>query len=484
MEAIILLESEKTLRWYNVALIAFVSVWGLANVFNNFANQGLTVITSWILIMIFYFVPYTLIVGQLGSTFKDASGGVSSWVKETSTKRLAYYAAWTYWVVHIPYLAQKPQGILIAFSWLFKGNGNFVNETSAMTVSLMGLVIFIFFLWIASKGLATLSRIGSVAGTAMFVMSLLFILLAVSAPFMTHAKIQTPDMGAIKSYLPNFNFAYFTTISMLVFAVGGAEKISPYVNKTKNSAKEFPKGMLALAAMVAICAILGSFAMGFLFNGTNIPDDLITNGPYEGFLRLGSFYHVGNLFMILYAIANAMAQISALAFSIDAPLKILLGDADPNFIPKSLSKLNKKGTPVNGYAMTGILVSILIIIPAIGIGNMNALYKWLLNLNAVVMPMRYLWVFFAYMLLNKQLKNFKAGYKFVKNPVVGYIVGAWCFLFTAFACILGVVPKLNYSDSPSNYLFQLTLNIVTPLVLVALGLILPAIARRGNKKAL
>lgn len=27
---------------------------------------------------------------------------------------LAYLAAWTYWVVHIPYLAQKPQAILIA----------------------------------------------------------------------------------------------------------------------------------------------------------------------------------------------------------------------------------------------------------------------------------------------------------------------------------------------------------------------------------
>ncbi|MHC9533420.1 amino acid permease [Dellaglioa sp. BT-FLS60] len=477
-----MLESEKTLRWYNVALVAFVSVWGLANVFNNFANQGLTVITSWILIMIFYFVPYTMIVGQLGSTFKDAEGGVSSWVRATSTKRLAYYAAWTYWIVHIPYLAQKPQSILIAFSWLFKGNGNFVNDTSAMTVSIMGLVIFLFFLWVASKGVATISRIGSVAGTAMFIMSLLFILLAVTAPFMTSAKIQTPDMGAIKSYLPNFNFAYFTTISMLVFAVGGAEKISPYVNKTKNSAKEFPKGMLVLAAMVAVCAILGSFAMGFLFNGNNIPDDLITNGPYEGFLRLGTYYHVGNLFMILYAVANAMAQMSALAFSIDAPLKILLGDADANYIPKALSKRNKKGTPVNGYALTGILVSILIIVPAMGIGNMNELFKWLLNLNAIVMPMRYLWVFFAYMLLNKQYKKFKSEYKFVKNPVVGYIIGAWCLLFTAFACILGVVPKITYADNPSSYIFQLALNIATPIIFVALGLILPAIARHTNKK--
>lgn len=476
------MKEEKKLRWYNVALIAFVSVWGLGNVVNNYATQGISVITSWILIMLLYFVPYALIVGQLGSTFKDGNGGVSTWIKETTTKKLAYYAAWTYWVVHIPYLAQKPQGILIALGWAFKQNGNLVNDTPALTVSLISLVIFLVFLWVSSKGLTTLKRIGSIAGMAMFVMSLLFILLAVTAPALRGASFATPNMGDIKTYLPTFNFAYFTTISMLVFAVGGAEKISPYVNNTKNPSKEFPKGMLALAAMVAVCALLGSFAMGMLFDSNNIPDDLMANGAYDAFQRLGAYYGVGNFFMILYAIANTMAQISALAFSIDAPLKILLGDADEEYIPRKLAKLNSKGTPVNGYAMTGILVSILIIVPAIGIGSMNDLYKWLLNLNAVVMPLRYLWVFFAYMMLNKFHKNFSSEYKFVKNHKIGYVIGAWCFLFTAFACILGMVPKIDYAADPKAWVFQFTLNIITPIIFIALGMILPAIAKKEVAK--
>lgn len=478
-------DNQKQLRWFNVALIAFVAVWGLGNVVNNYAQQGLSVITSWILIMLLYFVPYALIVGQLGSTFKDAAGGVSSWVKQTSTKRLAYYAAWTYWVVHVPYLAQKPQGILIALSWLFKGNGSFVNTASAMTVSLICLALFLLFLWVAARGLTTLNRIGSMAGTAMFIMSILFIILAVSAPLMTkNAVIATPDMGKLSTYLPKMNFNYFTTISMLVFAVGGAEKISPYVNKTKNAAKEFPLGMLVLAGMVALCAILGSFAMGMLFNGNNIPQDLMANGAYEAFAKLGGYYHVGSLFVILYAIANTLAQISALAFSIDAPLKIMLGDADKDFIPRKLAKLNKHGTPINGYYLTGILVSILIVVPALGIGSMNELYKWLLNLNSVVMPLRYLWVFFAYFMLNRHLEKHKAEYMFVKNKTLGMIIGAWCFAFTAFACILGMVPKIDMAADPGSWWFQFTLNIITPVIFLILGLILPLIARRQNRDTL
>ena len=94
-----------------VSLIAFNMVWGLGNVVNNYSQQGISVIVFFgFLSLLIYFIPYALIVGQLGSTFKESGGGVSDWVEKTSTKRLAYFAAWTYWVVHIPYLAQKPAG--------------------------------------------------------------------------------------------------------------------------------------------------------------------------------------------------------------------------------------------------------------------------------------------------------------------------------------------------------------------------------------
>ncbi|MDR1774589.1 MAG: amino acid permease, partial [Clostridioides sp.] len=373
---------QKKLNWYNLALMAFVMVWGFGNVVNNFANQGLQVVTSWILIFAIYFTPYALIVGELGSTFKDGAGGVSSWVKATSTKKIAYLAGWTYWVVHIPYLAQKPQSILTAFGWVIRQNGSLMSEYSAMTIQIICLVIFLVFLWIASKGIATLKAIGTVAGTAMFVMSILYVLLMLAAPGLRGVSVATPNMS-LKSFIPTFDFKYFTTISMLVFAVGGSEKISPYIHNTKNPSKDFPKGMIALAIMVAVCAILGSIAMGMMFDANNIPEDLMLNGAYYAFQKLGEFYGLGNTLLIIYALANMAAQISALAFSIDAPLKVLLLDSDSEFIPAKLAKVNKNETPVNGYIMTGVLVGLLIIIPALGIGNMNELFKWLLNLNSV-----------------------------------------------------------------------------------------------------
>jgi hypothetical protein len=87
-------------------------------------------------------------------------------------------------------------------------------------------------------------------------------------------------------------------------------------------------------------------------------------------------------------------------------------------------------------------------------------------------------------MLTKAIKNFQSDYKFVKNPKLAMVFGVWCFAFTLFACVLGMVPKVDFAADPSNWWFQLISNIITPIVLVGLGLILPAIARRNKAKEL
>ncbi|PWD20202.1 amino acid permease, partial [Salmonella enterica] len=158
---------EKQLRWYNIALMSFITVWGFGNVVNNYANQGLVVVFSWVFIFALYFIPYALIVGQLGSTFKEGKGGVSTWIKHTMGPGLAYLAAWTYWVVHIPYLAQKPQAILIALGWALKGDGSLIKEYTVVALQGLTLALFVFFMWVASRGMKSLKVVGSVAGIAM-----------------------------------------------------------------------------------------------------------------------------------------------------------------------------------------------------------------------------------------------------------------------------------------------------------------------------
>lgn len=90
-------------------------------------------------------------------------------------------------------------------------------------------------------------------------------------------------MFLFKFYLFKFDFIYFMIVLMLVFVVGGFEKILLYVNKIKNLGCEFLLGMLVFVGMVVICVLLGLFVMGILFNFKYIFVDLMVNGVYYVF---------------------------------------------------------------------------------------------------------------------------------------------------------------------------------------------------------
>src|SRR3712207_9036537 len=78
--------SKSKMRWYNLAMMGFMSVWGFGNIVNHYANQGLRIVVSWLLIMTLYFIPYVLMVGELGSVFNESQSGLGEWIKETSLR--------------------------------------------------------------------------------------------------------------------------------------------------------------------------------------------------------------------------------------------------------------------------------------------------------------------------------------------------------------------------------------------------------------
>jgi len=473
-------KQEKKLAWSMLAFMGFSTVWGFGNVVNGFMYfNGIQVIFSWILMFALYFIPYALMVGELGSAFKNSSGGVSSWIEGTYGRKMAYYAGWTYWAVHVTYIASKGSGGLKALSWAIFRNAEVYDALPTLGVQLATLAVFLIFCYIASRGMKVLKGITTLAGSTMFVMSILFILMMFAAPAINpNAGFVSMDFS-LKNLIPKFNVNYFTSLSILVFAVGGCEKISPYVNKVENPSKNFPRGMLSVAIMVIVCAILGSIAMGMMFDPAVIGADdatfnsYVSNGAYWAFQKMGNYYGMGDFFLVIYAICNAIGQFSTLILSIDAPLRILLGnDYAKEFIPSGMFKQNKHGAYINGIKLVMVLSGAIILIQVV-VPGATAVLTQLTKLNSVCMPMRYLWVFVAYIGLRKHYDTIHAEYRFVKNQKLAKFFGYWCAAVTAACCIMGMYSK----DT-----FTMILNIVTPCVLVGLGMIMPYLAKRERAR--
>lgn len=470
-------KKDKKFTWMGLGMMAFSCVWGFGNVVNGFGYFGGTgVIIPWILVFLFYFLPYSLIVGELGSVFKKHGGGVSSWIFKTIGPKTAFFCGWIYWVVHLPYISQKPNSTIVSLSWIIFQDDR-IKNIDVIWLQLIGLVVFLVAVFLSTRGLSVIKSIAGIAGTSMLILSLLYILLVWTAPAITGTQLGTIEFN-IESFIPK-DPSIFLSLSILVFAVGGCEKISPYVNQLRKPGKDFPLGMIFLAIMVMVCAFLGTLAMGMMYDSNMMYDSsynkwFIGQGQYDAFAQLGNYYGVGNILLILYAASNAIGQFGVLIISIDAPLRIMLSNSDKKFIPKWWFKTNKNGSYTNGLKVVILIVSILILIPCMGISDVNALIKWLVKLNSVCMPLRYLFVFMAYIALKKSIEKFnKSEYTFIKNKTFGILVGGWCFLVTSVCCLVGM-----YDQD----VFQMFMNIVTPLVLLGIGLLLPLAAKRKQNK--
>ena len=175
---------------------------------------------------------------------------------------------------------------------------------------------------------------------------------------------------------------------------------------------------------------------------------------------------------MIYALCNAISQFAVLVLSIDAPLRMLLdNEHTQEFIPKGLRKVNAYGVHSNGIKMVAVLSGSIILVQSF-VPGAAAVLRQLTKLNSVCMPMRYLWVFAAYIALRNKYNEINAEYRFVKNQAVAKFFGFWCFGVTAVCCVLGM-----YDKDP----FTFALNVITPVVLTLLGIILPEIAKREKK---
>src|SRR5699024_3857896 len=144
------------------------------------------------------------------------------------------------------------------------------------------------------------------------------------------------------------------------------------------------KAMMALAIMVMVSAILGTFAMALLFDPKVVNANLneyISNGAYMAFDKLGEYYHAGGLTMYIYSWCNVIGQFSTLVISIDAPLRMLLSSKEATeFITKGLLILNKHGAYINGIWMVVVVSGGLIAIQAL-VPNAQAVMAQFVKLN-------------------------------------------------------------------------------------------------------
>ncbi|KAB1976790.1 APC family permease [Lactobacillus crispatus] len=468
----------KNITWPVLTLMALCTVIGLDDIMYNFQNQGMPVITSWIIMCLLYVTPYSLMVGQLGSTFSEEGGGLSSWVRGTDGEFLGYFTAWTYWAASIPYAVDSANEIIVDLGWALTGSKGFQDKIPTTMFAALTFVVFIVFIIVEHHFANSMEFLSSIGGGLMVIMTVLFVFLA----FVGLAKSgghMAPQPFTWHTIIPKFDLHYWSTVGMLIYAMNGCELVAPYVTKMKKPKSDFPKAMITLAIMTAFLTILGSFALGIYFDAYHIPNDLKMNGAYYVFDMVGKQFGMGKFLLYLWAWTSLLFNCALVAVLLDAMTRMLISDTGDKYMPKFLRKKDKNGLPINGYILTVALSSFIMIL-GIFLPDMNDIFNWLLNLNSIVSPGVTCWIFYSFMRVRKNSKKYPSKYVYIKNDKLAWLVGLALLVVTAVATILGFAPQ-DVKQGSGLWWYELIINIVAVIVLIGLGAILPGIRRREEE---
>lgn len=470
--------NKKFVSWPVLFFMALCTVMGIDDIMYNFQNQGMQVIFSWVIMVLFYVIPYSLMVGQLGSVFNKDGGGLSSWVRGTDGEFLGYFTAWTYWAASIPYAVDSANEIIVDLGWALTGKPDFQDKISNSWFAILTFVMFIIFIIVENHFSRSMEILSMLGGGLMVLMAVVFVILAFIGLAKSGGQMATKPLNT-QTFIPKFDWHYFSTIAMLIYAMNGCELVAPYVTKMKNPKIDFPKAMVALATWIGFLTILGSFALGIYFNAHHIPNDLKMNGAYYVFDAVGQQFGIGKTLLFIWSWTSVFFNCAMLAVLLDAMTRMLISDTGKKYMPKFLRKKDKNGLPINGYILT-VSLSAFIMLLGIFLPDMNDIFNWLLNLNSIVSPGVTCWVFYSFMRIRKNSKKFPSQYVYIKNDKVAYAVGAILLVATAAATIMGITPQ-DVPEYSSTWWYELTINIVAVIVLIGLGAILPGIRRRETE---
>lgn len=468
----------KAITWPVLTLMALCTVIGLDDIMYNFQNQGMPVITSWIIMCLLYVTPYSLMVGQLGSTFSEEGGGLSSWVRGTDGEFLGYFTAWTYWAASIPYAVDSANEIIVDLGWALTGSKGFQDKIPTTMFAAFTFVVFIVFIIVEHHFANSMEFLSSIGGGLMVIMTVLFVFLAFVGLAKSGGHMATQPF-TWHTIIPKFDLHYWSTVGMLIYAMNGCELVAPYVTKMKKPKSDFPKAMITLAIMTAFLTILGSFALGIYFDAYHIPNDLKMNGAYYVFDMVGKQFGMGKFLLYLWAWTSLLFNCALVAVLLDAMTRMLISDTGDKYMPKFLRKKDKNGLPINGYILTVALSSFIMIL-GIFLPDMNDIFNWLLNLNSIISPGVTCWIFYSFMRVRKNSKKYPSKYVYIKNDKLAWLVGLALLVVTAVATILGFAPQ-DVKQGSGLWWYELIINIVAVIVLIGLGAILPGIRRREEE---
>lgn len=426
------------------AILATVCITLVAESVMPTAAIGNTQYFWWLILIIFFCIPYGMIAAELSTTY-PSEAGLYDWVKRAFGKKWAGRVAWNYWINFPLWISSLATAITTVIASLLGA------ELSCWVVLIIQLSYIFLVSFLGTKRVGESKYIVNV-GTVFKVVLLAGIGIL---GFVYYGKYGSanPILG-IKDLIPDLSLSNLDSglpfISIIIFNFLGFEVVGTFVGDMENPKRDIPKALIIGGLFMAVLYILPATGFNFVLGGSEVdPSDFIA--VLDGIF--GAIGISGGLLTALLWVCGVMliytfiANIASWSFGVDEVAKYA---ADDGTMPKLFKGTNEEGVASSASIANGVVASI-ISVAGIIIGefseSFSASFELFFCLSWITLLFSYVPMFLAFLKLRKNDKNAERPYKVPGGNFVINLFGWIPFIFL----VLGIVFTL-FGDFSSEYM--------------------------------
>jgi glutamate:GABA antiporter len=463
----------KGFKRFDMICYTVVAVIGL-NALGAFASNGTQAFTWLIISAVTFFLPYGLLVAELGSTFPQ-EGGIYEWCKLAGGRLYAAFAATLYWITVPLLIGGSTTVIMIAALKIFWfGSITYLFGGNLVTDLLVELVLALVFIWGICFGAIISLRYGKwIATVGFFVkLALLAIFLVLAVIYVLGGPSKDSHMAVADLVPTNWRLIVSSILPIVVVLWLGAEMQNSAGEEMTHAQRDVPRAILRAGIIVVVLYSLFLLAILFALPSTQLSavgsflDAFQTvNGVLPSSLATGLGWLVAlgfvmSLFASGVTLFIAVSRTYAIA-ALDRVAPLRVGHFSRTY-----------GTPIAAAVLSGTVATVTVVaamlLAAYGSASIEALFVQVLGVAISTALLAYLLMFPTFLILRYKYPAVPRGYR-----VPGGLVGAWIVTllpvtYVGIACYFLLIPSDEYLQT--NHLDRLTFELThfVPLACIVL----------------
>ncbi|WP_208463376.1 glutamate/gamma-aminobutyrate family transporter YjeM [Escherichia coli] len=282
--------SIKKMSLIGLILMIFTSVFGFANSPSAYYLMGYSAIPFYIFSALLFFIPFALMMAEMGAAYRKEEGGIYSWMNNSVGPRFAFIGTFMWFSSYIIWMVSTSAKVWVPFSTFLYGSDmtqhwHIAGLEPTQVVGLLAVAWMILVTVVASKGINKIARITAVGGIAVMCLNLVLLLVSITILLLNGGHF-AQDINFLASPNPGYQsgLAMLSFVVFAIFAYGGIEAVGGLVDKTENPEKNFAKGIVFAAIVISIGYSLAIFLWGVSTNWQQV----LSNGS----VNLGNITYV------------------------------------------------------------------------------------------------------------------------------------------------------------------------------------------------